>query len=144
MANIPTSHEYKQMIKALRVQRDALDKQIGALETAIVALESVEGTLKPKRKPRERSEDTKKLEEYVQNVFRSKGTPSMKLIEVIRAVVPMYPETERPSNEDDMRGKFHNLKKLGVITSEGVPYGHIKLTKGVRAKKSEISGENGL
>lgn len=136
MTNI--TQQYKEMIKALIAKRAALDKQIEAVQAAMTANEALEGEIKPKRKQRERTPETKLLEGYVQDVFRQNNAPSsMKLIDVIRAVMAKEPNV----TEDKMRGKFHNLKKSDFITSEGVPYGHIKLTKAVRPKKPENSAE---
>jgi len=138
MTNI--TQQYKDIIKDLEAKRAALDKQIGAVRDAMRANESIEGESKPKRKQRERTPETKALEGYIQDVFRQNNTPSsMKLIEVIRAVMAKQPDVAQ--TEDEMRGKFHNLKKSNFLTSDGVPYGHVKLTKSVRVRKPDIEGE---
>lgn len=137
---MPNDIPYRQMIKTLVARRDALDTQIKALEDAARAQESLEEVGKQKRK-RERSPETARLEGYVRDAFRQVGGQPMKLIDAIRAVQVMYPENER-EEEEKLRDRFHNLKKSGFLTSEGVVYGHIKLTKGVRAKKNGETQEN--
>lgn len=123
----PTISEYKQWIRALRAKREALDKEIAGLETAMEAQETVETSQKKKRN-RPKTEETKTLETWVQNVFRDRGVPTLKLIDAIRETLRQYPEGSRPT-ESDMRGKFHNLKKSKFIMSVDEPYGHIKLAK---------------
>lgn len=123
----PTIGEYKQWIKALRVKREALDKEIAGLEAAMAAQETVEVSQKKKRH-RPKTEETLTLETWVQNVFRSRGVPTLKLIDAIRETMKQYPTEARPS-ERDMRGKFYNLKKSKFILSVDEPYGHIKLAR---------------
>lgn len=114
------------MIKSLRAQRDAASKQITALEAALAAQESTQ--IKRKKRNRPKAQETVDLERRVVGMFQRDGSETLKLIDVLRGVIESYPEAQRLS-EDEMRGRFQNLKKSGFIASVDQPYGHIKLVK---------------
>lgn len=123
--NLPTIQNLRHWIKALTVQREAIEKQIEAYQSAILAQESKTSNKQAKRK-RSKTPETIKLEQVVEDIFRKKGEDSLKQAEILRALVERSaPEEQMTPNK--MQGKFNNLKKSGFLVSAG-QYGYYQLS----------------